>query len=1291
MKTRMKTAITSLIFLIILNLFSVIGSAASSPSNDRLQYFGYYGMDGSTSGKPSDESIQLVGELGNSNVAVIHGWLYGQALRDQIESAAAQNMQVILNVFDIFFTGGFENGGHLLEAWESNWTTLKQTLTGLEDHVIAFYFDEPSWNGVGEADFRFVTKLIREDYPDTRLMQISVFYDLDPNNTGEGIRSEYLEYVTDVGFDYYADWESSNYPFYHEKLKALANKNQDIWLIPRAFSRTNSSEGMQKELLRYYELALKEPRVVGILPFIFASGGDWGIGLNQFFDETNPLYDSYLKNTHIQVGKSVLAKNGPNDNLYGASLDFGSVQGARGWSYQQGNGGTYTDLNWNAGEQLWQGANQLTVGSEFQQPDTSDAVRKWVAPKSGTIQIATNGNIRQSAASGGGARVKLLKNDVKIWPEDSEWKQVQSNDNFSMQSTIEVEAGDALYFVVNANSVSPGSKIVWNPVVIYKTMKAPSTQLGGPASVQPGDAVDLQIGIVGDPLNFTTWQGVVNYDASKLQLATKTVTRESDGSTYQALAEEAYSNSRAGFELLSSEVNAQQGKIYITMASNSAGHTVQNGGNLLTLHGSIKAGAAKGNTAASVTDLKVSVGGVDTAVADASFTMSIYEVDLDELIVNPGFENGLDGWTYYNASTFDIVNSPVHSGANSLKISSRSINYTGVKQDITDALATNGQGLYDFSAMLRTESGSQNMYAAIIVYNKNGSSFAYAGSTENVGSSSWTKSSATANITWTGELASAMIITESLPETGKGNYYVDDISLKKQKSPTTQLSGPASVRPDDAVDLQIGITGSPLNFTTWQGVLNYDASKLQFATKTVTRESDGSTYQALAEEAYSNSRAGFELQSSEVNAEQGKIYITMASNSAGHAVQSSGNLLTLHGSIKAGAAKGNSEVSLTNLKVSVEGVDTAVAEASHTMNILEVEQEPDELIVNPGFEDGLNGWTYYNASTFNIVNSPVHSGDNSLKISERSLNYTGVNQDITDALARNGQGLYDFSAMLRTESGSQNMYVAIVVYNTNGSSFAYAGSTESVGSNIWTKSSATANITWTGELASAMIITESLPETGKGDYYVDDISLKKQKPNQSTLTASASTVLSGAQFKVKYGLRNVEQEIHEQAIQLDYDASVMEFVSAESLIEGVNIIDTQNESAGKLRLNIASEAAQHAITGNAQVAELTFRAKPLSQSAPGLISIKSAALKNSQANTVQATLSSVNVEIAALENNLDISGNGKVSIGDLSIVAANYGKTSSSPDWEQVKKADVNRDGKIDFLDLAAVASQIVS
>lgn len=56
----------------------------------------------------------------------------------------------------------------------------------------------------------------------------------------------------------------------------------------------------------------------------------------------------------------------------------------------------------------------------------------------------------------------------------------------------------------------------------------------------------------------------------------------------------------------------------------------------------------------------------------------------------------------------------------------------------------------------------------------------------------------------------------------------------------------------------------------------------------------------------------------------------------------------------------------------------------------------------------------------------------------------------------------------------------------------------------------------------------------------------------------------------------------------------------------------------------------------------------------------------------------------------DQNADGKMSIGDLAVVANAYGKTSKDPDWDQVKQSDINGDGFIDIEDLAAIAKLIL-
>lgn len=72
-------------------------------------------------------------------------------------------------------------------------------------------------------------------------------------------------------------------------------------------------------------------------------------------------------------------------------------------------------------------------------------------------------------------------------------------------------------------------------------------------------------------------------------------------------------------------------------------------------------------------------------------------------------------------------------------------------------------------------------------------------------------------------------------------------------------------------------------------------------------------------------------------------------------------------------------------------------------------------------------------------------------------------------------------------------------------------------------------------------------------------------------------------------------------------------------------------------------------------------------------------------SALQAFKNSVNLAMPG-----DMNGDDRISIGDLAVVAAYYGKTSADPNWNLYKKADINNDGVIDILDLAALARLIL-
>ncbi|BBI33893.1 carbohydrate binding domain-containing protein [Cohnella abietis] len=351
-----------------------------------------------------------------------------------------------------------------------------------------------------------------------------------------------------------------------------------------------------------------------------------------------------------------------------------------------------------------------------------------------------------------------------------------------------------------------------------------------------------------------------------------------------------------------------------------------------------------------------------------------------------------------------------------------------------------------------------------------------------------------------------------------------------------------------------------------------------------------------------------------------------------------------------------------------------------------------ELLTNPGFEDGLTGWTMYNPSTLTPVTEPVNSGSNALKISARSMNYTGAMQDIKSILLSNGQGTYDFGVMLRTESEETQTFYANIFINDSTGDHYYNGSFVKADNGGWVLSSGSAYLTWTGKLNYARIYTES--ESGIGNYYVDDFSLKKPDQStkfKSTLTANMSSITSGTEFKVNLGLSDNTHPVYAQDITLNYNPNVMEFVSAKSIIEGVSVVEIVKGPAGKLRLIIASGGPDYAVTGNTPIIELTFKSKKVSQTTSSLISISNAVVGDARGNEYQAVASSVPVEVMKGAGPEDINEDGKISIGDLAIVSAHYGKNSNSPDWQIAKIADVNGDGVIDILDLSAVAKKIIN
>ncbi|MCR8660415.1 LamG-like jellyroll fold domain-containing protein [Paenibacillus endoradicis] len=206
------------------------------------------------------------------------------------------------------------------------------------------------------------------------------------------------------------------------------------------------------------------------------------------------------------------------------------------------------------------------------------------------------------------------------------------------------------------------------------------------------------------------------------------------------------------------------------------------------------------------------------------------------------------------------------------------------------------------------------------------------------------------------------------------------------------------------------------------------------------------------------------------------------------------------------------------------------------------------------------------------------------------------------------------------------------------------------------------------------------------------IAIDKPKALSTTLTGSKS-VEQGSTFTVKYGLSDVRQSFYSQEITLNYDANLYEFTGVSSLVgDRITILQPDEQKAGEIRLVIASLGEGNEISADAEILGLMFKAKPLSVTKTGIIAITFAELGNAQGDDIVAELSSLSVEVTAKKTGVpgDLNNDEKVTVGDLAMIAAHYGKDHTDANWINIQQFDVNYDGKIDIEDLAIIAQTIL-
>jgi hypothetical protein len=159
-------------------------------------------------------------------------------------------------------------------------------------------------------------------------------------------------------------------------------------------------------------------------------------------------------------------------STYQASTDFSGVQGQRNWFYLDSLG---TRMTFNATANVWQGSETyLLLGATDGHPgNNADAVRRWVAPGAGTVQIT--GTARDRNTGGGGGVTVSIRQGATIL-----WQQPLANGNttgvtFNLTTTL--AAGGTLDFVINrgADGNNAYDSTAFDPTITFSPTTTTTT------------------------------------------------------------------------------------------------------------------------------------------------------------------------------------------------------------------------------------------------------------------------------------------------------------------------------------------------------------------------------------------------------------------------------------------------------------------------------------------------------------------------------------------------------------------------------------------------------------------------------------------------------------------------------------------------------------------------------------------------------------------------------------------------------------------------------------------------
>lgn len=255
---------------------------AAAPA--RLKYFGFYFVDvGLDDPHDTEVKTNFSDEVAAfSNLAQMAAYTPTDNLRARIQLMNDGCLKPFVSFQEVLFrqVDKVAPSGHhykLYDDYRARWATFRTTnapaFTAAK--VGAFYLlDEPVWNGVTFAELDAVSQMVKTDFPDVPILLVEAYPSLG---------SLQVPVTVDwVGFDRYAIFKPSMNASFLGNIATLKSKlstpNQRLFLtiddqwVPEYGRLGVSAAQMDSTIADYYDLAVSDPMVIGLLGYLWAGG-----------------------------------------------------------------------------------------------------------------------------------------------------------------------------------------------------------------------------------------------------------------------------------------------------------------------------------------------------------------------------------------------------------------------------------------------------------------------------------------------------------------------------------------------------------------------------------------------------------------------------------------------------------------------------------------------------------------------------------------------------------------------------------------------------------------------------------------------------------------------------------------------------------------------------------------------------------------------------------------------------------------------------------------------------------